>query len=259
MRGIRFGVWGILLLIGILLSNWTIGQTVSAPPPRSHWHIDGESSRDHPAHPNVLSISHRGAVVCTGTLIAEDVDLTARHCVGARDVGTGVMGKNPTQRRRIIGHASHDAGLDAALLFLDAPLSIEPVLLRTPRDTTSPRDIRIVGYGHDRPEHAGIRRVMDTTAHGWGCRHGSRAVFGCTPGYEMVLPRSKGADTCQGDSGGPLLEPVREKWRVVAITSRSVLSTVVTCGDGGVYVRVDAIRNWIDRVLRTHEQSREKE
>jgi len=217
---------------------------------RAHWQIDAAGTGGAPgSHASVLALSYRGVVVCTGALIAPRVVLTARHCVGVERASVGVDGAHPVATRAVIDHQSAQSGIDAAVLLLDAPLELEPLPLRSQRDVTPPSGVRIVGYGHENVRQAGVRRYLEAHAPGWGCTYGDRALYGCAPDFELVLPRKSGADTCHGDSGGPVLEREGQRWRIVAITSRSVVSSILECGDGGVYVRVDSIRPWLDRAI----------
>ena len=70
---------------------------------------------------------------------------------------------------------------------------------------------------------------------------------GVRPGMMCAGYREGGIDACQGDSGGPLV------WRT---PDGPVLVGVVSFGDGcarklkyGIYTRVSAYREWIDRAI----------
>ncbi len=53
-------------------------------------------------------------------------------------------------------------------------------------------------------------------------------------------------DSCNGDSGGPFyLDGGNGTWFVGGATSRATNKAISNCGDGGVYVRLDAYRDWI--------------
>lgn len=95
------------------------------------------------------------------------------------------------------------------------------------------------------------------TSRGWPLGTGSAAEENavCNIAYEgSIKPgmlcagyREGGIDACQGDSGGPLV------WRT---SDGPVLVGVVSFGTGcarklkyGVYTRVSAYRDWIDRQL----------
>jgi secreted trypsin-like serine protease len=91
--------------------------------------------------------------------------------------------------------------------------------------------------------------MVDVPIIGWQCDARRQADYGCDPAHEMVISRTAGRDTCDGDSGGPVFERIDGGWRLLAITSRPVAFSAVRCGDGGVYVRVDSLRSWIDEQL----------
>ena len=60
-----------------------------------------------------------------------------------------------------------------------------------------------------------------------------------------------GKDTCSGDSGGPFyVTDGKSGWLLAGATSRSTKSAMATCGDGGIYVRLDRYREWISDVAK---------
>ena len=98
---------------------------------------------------------------------------------------------------------------------------------------------------HTSPPPQPLSRRDSVAVFGWGCDAARAAAFACDPVREMVIARRGDTDTCNGDSGGPVLELVGGSYRLIAITSRAVPSTVERCGDGGIYTRVDGIADWI--------------
>lgn len=202
-----------------------------------------------PAEWPVAALRARGVVACTGVLVAPTVLLSARHCVGVESA-TFVGGLGASLR--IVGHdAPPNAGIDAALLYLERPVDVPPVPLRAASETSPPREVSIVGFGRDVSGRAGALRILSVRMRGWGCDSESASARGCAPGLELVLPRMGGLDTCQGDSGGPVLDRSTDgTLRLVAITSRAVRDSILVCGDGGIYVRADAIVGWVTRAIR---------
>jgi endonuclease G len=73
-------------------------------------------------------------------------------------------------------------------------------------------------------------------------------AYGCDRGLEMVAGKSLLAkDSCSGDSGGPFyVSDGSGEWLLAGATSRATKSAMSTCGDGGVYVRLDKYREWIE-------------
>lgn len=253
-----------VLLLGVLLTRglsatpfaerplWRLDAALEATQKKSQ--PDGAASREE--FPSVVSLQYAGETVCTGVLIAPSVVLTARHCLGVTFVAFGADGRAPTLVRRIASFTAAQPALDAALLFLDIPVTIKPIELRAAGTTRFPAEVSIVGFGHERRNAAGVRRILETRIRGWGCTYGNRSRLGCVPDFEMVFPRSQGADTCSGDSGGPVLERLGSRWQIVAITSRGVQNSMLKCGDGGIYTRVDAIGAWIERAMAQEAQRR---
>lgn len=94
-------------------------------------------------------------------------------------------------------------------------------------------------------------------------------IYGCTPGKEFVAldPWHKKiderTDTTHGDSGGPaFIKDQDDSYRLAGVTSRSVypwpedlknaprVNMELSSGFGGIYVRVDRYREFIDRAAK---------
>jgi secreted trypsin-like serine protease len=143
------------------------------------------------------------------------------------------------------------------------------LLLEEPVDDVTPRplaaaavidgatDGRVVGFGHTDPSGEfgyGRKRQVDVPIASPDCRgssHGRSDVeyYGCYLGKEIVAGRlGLVQDSCSGDSGGPFYIEAAGEWLLAASVSRATLSARHPCGDGGIYVRVDAYRDWIESI-----------
>lgn len=201
-------------------------------------------------------------VFCGGTLIREDVVVTAAHCITqGQSIGAllGTTNNNISASARTIKakaisvHPSFgqddDLRGDIALVFLAEKISgpgIAPIALN---DLTTPSE-----------------QFINATIIGWGNISSYGSLF-AEEAREVSLPfidietcktfglpvdgsqlcagniQDGGADSCQGDSGGPL---------VVNKDGTEVLAGVVSYGFGcaqkqapGVYTRVAAYQQWI--------------
>lgn len=213
-----------------------------------------------------------GRAVCTGSLIAPNVVLTARHCVARleNDVNGGVvcdattfaapepssrffvttdteMTDDPARYRRVREVMvppgdPHVCGNDQAILILDhlvPPEEATPLVPRVDEPLAAGEaSYRAVGYGatDDPGAGSGTRRRRDDL------------VITCVaeecPAWRVMPTEWQGDQgICQGDSGGPSLDRLD---RVIGVTSRGTSGC-----DGPVYDYVYARAAWIkDAALR---------
>lgn len=206
-------------------------------------------------HSAVVELTSDRGVLCSGVLIKKNYVLTAAHCRGAKAaVFQTSLNEPPTSIRITHFEVPTGRGVDLGVARLAQDASVISYRMRDAADARAPEStVRLVGFGVTDERTltgAGVRRWADIPIAGWGCDERSAARTGCIEDLEMVLRASNGLDTCAGDSGGPVLEFIGGAPRVVGITSRGVESTSVRCGAGGIYVRVDRMRGWIDEATK---------
>ncbi|WP_224360684.1 S1 family peptidase [Hyalangium versicolor] len=204
---------------------------------------------------DVVAVGRDGGFHCTGVLVGPALVLTARHCLPAERVLFGVEVERPLAEVEVAREAiPEDDTLDAAVLHLAQPIdAVTPRSWRRSTDAAPPRAfVMLMGFGSNEPSGqsgAGRKRKALVPVAGWGCE-GSRVRWsGCDPRQEMVIPGSRGRDTCDGDSGGPVFEPHEGTWQLLALVSRPIAATRTRCGEGGVYVRVDRLADWLEAQL----------
>ncbi len=198
---------------------------------------------------------------CTGTLIGPNVVVTAGHCA---DYATRVFfGTNVKKAGRIVHvkkrvrhpryHTSANHDLMVLVLAEAVPIEPRPLARKTQIDAAT--DGRVVGFGHSDSFGSsgyGIKRQVDVPIASTACRGKIKGKtdgmsFGCDSSLEIVAGRPMLAkDGCKGDSGGPFyVLDKKEQWVLAGATSRATKSSMHTCGDGGIYARMDAYAKWI--------------
>jgi secreted trypsin-like serine protease len=204
---------------------------------------------------------------CTGTLIAPNAVLTAAHCEALHTrvfIGNSLSKQGREFRvRRHVRHGKFDGKLrnDLMILILEKKVTgVKPRALASAALIDAATTARVVGFGTT-DVHAtqgfGVKRKTDVPIVSQGCRgtvngKSDAAVYGCHRDREIVAGKPLFLhDTCKGDSGGPFfIQDAKGGWKLAGVTSRGTDLASTMCGDGGLYVRVDAYATWIASVLK---------
>ncbi len=181
---------------------------------------------------------------CSGTLIAADWAVTAKHCPTPRTVRVGSTDR--TSGGSIVavtGEVNHPRA-DVKLIHLGKKVGYEPAVIASSSGGPGTAT-RIVGWGitcrtrHCEPAPA-IANELDTSIRTDGACPDIHSEFEiCTdnPGGR------RGA--CYGDSGGPELRKVSGQWQLIGATSRSGDGSSVCATSPSIYTDLTTIRSWI--------------
>jgi secreted trypsin-like serine protease len=205
--------------------------------------FNGMPTSDYPAVVAVISSFPDDIFgLCTGTLIAPAVILTAAHCLNAGPLQVTVaFVLNGSEVDRAVDalaihprYVSSTLNADAALLRLAQPIEgVTPMPLARAKPGSG-RSGAIVGFGLDGRGKIAHRQV--------GSVHLADCPQSLQHAERLLCWNSDrgGSNTCDGDSGGPLLV----NGRVAGITSWSRTSG---CGPSSLTVdtSVAAVRRWI--------------
>lgn len=201
------------------------------------------------------AVGSDGGYKCTGTLIAPNVVVTAKHCLNVNRVflkGNDIdePEEGETIKATAIPHPDHN--VDLQVLVLERDSTVTPRRVATASEAAAAEECLLVGFG--RVDLAGsvgygIKRQVEVPITSIDCSDpDDQNDFGCKAGYEVVAGhRGLLKDTCRGDSGGPLyIRGEDGRYCLLAATSRGAKGYTHDCGDGGIYVRVDTFVDWIE-------------
>ncbi|HET9626627.1 MAG TPA: trypsin-like serine protease [Kofleriaceae bacterium] len=213
--------------------------------------------RDNPQEPAL------DEALCSGTLIAPTVVLTAGHCFEGNLIPDNVLIgastlKAPSDGETIAvraGFVYPDAGAseDITVLVLAQPSTKPPRAIATgwaAADIQNGAKVELVGFGAidaNASNFVDELQQAETTITDFDCSKSSGCHSAARPAGELGAG-GMGVDTCPGDSGGPLYLRTRYGTYLAGVTSRSYDDAKVMCSDGGIYARPDKIVPWIEQV-----------
>lgn len=199
--------------------------------------------------------------LCTGSLLPNNLVLTAAHCIGP-DIDamyvlfdTKVTNDSPHRKVEKVEvsplwesqqYNRKDTGDIALLRFSGTvPQGFKPATLLSPADRKHLKkgtQVVLAGYGISNgvsKEGAGVLRVTKVTIE--------------DPNYsesEVTLNQRQGMGACHGDSGGPAYVSIKGKLYLWGVTSRGVEDKADDCSQLAAYTNAIHYRAWLNRTAQ---------
>jgi secreted trypsin-like serine protease len=193
--------------------------------------------------------------LCTGSLLENNVVVTAAHCIGNGEMyvffGTSL---GPTVPRRIVdvfaisnywaarNSEKFNTG-DIALIHFQGtvPEGFKPAkMLRDKKILKNGLDVTLAGFGISNGvsgEGAGVLRQTSVKI--------SDARYSAS---EVLLDQTHGTGSCHGDSGGPAYVEINGEYVLWGVTSRGVNDTNNDCSQSVAYTSTVYYSPWIQRM-----------
>lgn len=221
--------------------------------------------------PDCVAIGSDSQWCCTGTLISPNVVITAGHCNPGCTTrvyfGTNTQTPDPNRIVRVktaikhIGYSTPAPDVilnDLTILILDKKVDFaEPAKMATASQIDAATWCRLVGFGTTNTQGTfgyGSQRKVDVAIASNACDLAASNRYACNQNFEIVAGGG-GKDSCNGDSGGPLYIKVGDNWLLSGATSRATKEWRLSgraCGEGGIYVRIAAYNEWINKTISDH-------
>ena len=209
--------------------------------------------------PATAAVYYGEVSTCSGVLVHERLALTAGHCDASSlsHIVVDTVDREQGGERLEVAerHAYPQASttFDLALLVLDEPATTAPTPLMLGCATAwleEGAQAQVVGFGNTEPDGGGATTRLHEVEVPILDPDCEEAAADCNPSVMPdgeLIAGGEGRDSCIGDSGGPLyLWGPQDQAVLAGITSRAALPAEQVCGDGGIYVRLDAVADWIE-------------
>jgi secreted trypsin-like serine protease len=211
------------------------------------------------AYPSIVALYGKkpGAekgMLCTASVVAPKVLLTAAHCVDPAVAGEGNQywmltshnltdQANPSPRIPVasvhwdpeFSSQNLQGGHDIAVVILSEPTTLAPLKINRSALSSLP-NARLVGYGLNNGQQqtgAGIKRTAEVPV--------------ASIDDKFVVTGSWfGTTMCSGDSGGPVLATVNGESVIVGVNSFGFIQ----CMGTGSSTRVDSYLSFVDQYVR---------
>ena len=201
--------------------------------------------------PDCCAVGNSSGFFCSGTLIAKDVVVTAKHCqqvdrvfLKGRDVSFSSRGEVIPVKKQVC-HPTEDL----RLLILEHASSVSPRRIVRGDELGTPQEVTLAGFGtidFSGTQGFGLKRKVTVPIIILDPSEEDQTRYGCTASEMVAGHRGLLKDSCSGDSGGPLyMRGANGQFLLLGATSRGTRGTSRVCGEGGVYVRVDKVIDWI--------------
>ncbi|CAG9830758.1 unnamed protein product [Diabrotica balteata] len=208
-------------------------------------------------YPYQLSLRFRNIHICGATLIANNVAITAAHCIQMSGSYTVKGGSTKLDDGGVIipvktailhpMHKSENEDYDLAILKLNTPFklssSIQPAKLPKGNERPTVGWVgTVTGWGaisNNFPDMSDTLRMIELPVLPFEWCQSRYISVPLTPRMFCAGFKEGGRDSCQGDSGGPF---------VINGTLYGVVSWGFNCatpGYPGIYVNVPALRDYI--------------
>jgi hypothetical protein len=217
-----------------------------------------------PLAKHLVMLTNGYRIVCTGTLIAKDIVLTAAHCYEDGKLYVAFS---------VDGTSENIAKLRPHLVTAHKiPEGYVPPVDDAFESDSDVLDIMVIKFNNGTPDGFVPAELLESesiyppeiaadkviTAFGYGVTDGIKQT-GVGPlrkvrltieepffGRTEFSASIEGSATCQGDSGGPVFIRVGDKQVVAGVTSRGD----VGCTGTGYYTKVNAYTDWIKATIK---------
>ena len=244
--------WSPVLAIALLVPACAVDRV--DPVARASQQIIGGDPSEPSEFMATGMIVARGRLICTATMIARDVGLTAAHCLKTPQFGSlgftlDVDASNGTEDVVDIRFAHMHPDFDDAVdPYVDLAVrnDIGVFILAHPIDAAN-EQIDEVGIGTT--VEPGNQLAM--CGYGWpsyssgqfGLKRDANVLVDRTDAFEFSTAPAN-PQPCNGDSGAPLFVDTPEGRRIVGVVSRAV-GRSERCDTGAIITRVAPYAEWI--------------